>query len=67
LVNNRVLFQITAECDSYISFFFRAIVTEIIARYSKSVFFMGERLLKVLPIITKLVDLAVDWMQFESG
>jgi hypothetical protein len=28
---------------------------------------MGERLLKVLPTITKLVDFAVNWMQFESG
>lgn len=42
-------------------------MTEIIARHPKSVFSMGKRLLKVLPTITKLVDFAVDWMQFGSG
>lgn len=67
LANNRALFEITAVSDSYVGFLTRAKVQEIIARYPKSVFAMGERLLDVLPSLVKLVDFAVDWTQYGAG
>lgn len=67
LANNRALFQIIAESDSYVGFLPRAKVREIITRYPNSLFAMGERLLEVLPSVVKLVDFAVDWMQVGAG